>query len=127
MNSFAKLGLAIMSGAAIGAGAINGLHAQSKPHIYVVVEVDEVTNPDANTQLLHKGQARDAAAAFGGSFVVRTENITPLDGHAPKRFLLIAFDSVEKAKAWDASPAMKDVNEARIQFTKSRSFIVDEM
>lgn len=75
----------------------------------------------------HKGQARDAAASFGGHFVVRTENITPLDGVAPKRFLLIAFDTIEKAKAWDASAAMKEVNEVRIQTTKSRSFIVDEM
>jgi uncharacterized protein (DUF1330 family) len=116
-----------MLGAAVGAVAIGGLHAQSKPLIYVVVEVNEVTNLDANTQLLHKGQARDAAAAIGGNFVVRTENITPLDGVAPKRFLLIAFDSVEKAKAWNASPAMKDVNEGRIRSTKSRSFIVDEM
>ena len=127
MNLLTKLGLATMLGAAVGAVAIGGLHAQSKPLIYVVVEVNEVTNLDANTQLLHKGQARDAAAAFGGNFVVRTENITPLDGVAPKRFLLIAFDSVEKANAWNASPAMKDVNEGRIRSTKSRSFIVDEM
>jgi uncharacterized protein (DUF1330 family) len=28
-----------------------------------------------------------------------------LDGTPPKRFVVIAFDSVEKAKAWDSSPA----------------------
>jgi len=36
----------MLAGAAIGAAAVNGLHAQAKSPLYVVSEID-VTNPDA--------------------------------------------------------------------------------
>jgi hypothetical protein len=38
--------LSILAGAALGAAAVQGLHAQAKPPIYYVAEID-VTNPDA--------------------------------------------------------------------------------
>jgi uncharacterized protein (DUF1330 family) len=49
---------------------------------------------------------------------------TMKDGTPPKRFVIIGFDNVEKAKAWDASAAQKEVNDIRMKNTKSRSFIV---
>jgi len=61
------------------------------------------------------------------NFIARTENITPFDGTAPKRFIVIGFESVDKAKAWDASPAQQEVDAIRIKSTKSRSFIVEGM
>jgi uncharacterized protein (DUF1330 family) len=47
-----------------------------------------------------------AAAVFkqlGGKYLVRTLEITAIDGATPKRFVIIAFDSAEKAKAWNVS------------------------
>jgi uncharacterized protein (DUF1330 family) len=38
---------------------------------------------------------------------------------------VIAFDSVEKAKAWDSSALQKEVNDLRKKSTKSRVFIAD--
>ena len=53
-----------------------------------------------------------ANAAFGGQFVVRTENVAALDGTPPKRFVIIAFDSMDKAKAWDKSQCdTQEINE----------------
>jgi uncharacterized protein (DUF1330 family) len=51
--------------------------------------------------------------------------ITALDGTPPQRFVVIAFDSVEKAKAWDSSALQKEVNDLRKKSTKSRVFIAD--
>jgi uncharacterized protein (DUF1330 family) len=71
-----------------------------------------------------------AAAVFkdlGGRYIMRTDKITALDGTAPKRFVVIAFDSAEKAQAWNNSPAQKDVNAIRVKTTKSRVFIVEGM
>jgi uncharacterized protein (DUF1330 family) len=48
-----------------------------------------------------------------GEFVIRTEKITALDGASPKRFIVIAFDSAEKAKAWNDSAAQGEVNDIR--------------
>ena len=41
------------------------------------------------------------------------------------RLVVIAFDSVEKAKAWDSSPAQKEIDAIRQKSAKARSFIVD--
>jgi uncharacterized protein (DUF1330 family) len=66
-----------------------------------------------------------ALAAFGGQYLVRTENITNLDGTPPKRFVVIAFDSMDKAKAWSSSPSQKEVDALRMKATKSRQFLVE--
>jgi uncharacterized protein (DUF1330 family) len=124
MKRFVTLGLALVAGIAIGAVAVDGLNAQNKgPGAYAVVDLSEISNPELFKTLLPK--AEPASAAFGGRFIIRTENIVGLDGTPPKRFVVIAFDSIDKAKAWDASPAQKEISDIRKRSTKSRQFIVD--
>jgi len=125
MKSYLGLGLAMLAGAACGALAVDGLHAQATPHAYAIVDISEVTDPALFKTLLPK--AGPAMAAFGGKFIVRTENVTALDGVPPKRFVVLAFDSVDKAKAWNDSAAQKEVNEIRLRSTKSRTFVVEGM
>jgi uncharacterized protein (DUF1330 family) len=116
--------LAMLAGAAFGATAVNGLNAQGKAAgAYVIVDISAINNPDVYKVLLPK--AGPAADAFQGKFVVRTENIVGLDGTPPKRVVVIAFDSMDKAKAWHASAATKEVDEIRLKSTTSRSFIAD--
>jgi uncharacterized protein (DUF1330 family) len=123
MNRATKCAMAILACAALGTTAGNVLYAQNKsPGAYVIVDISEITNPDGFKQLLPKAPA--AVAAFNGQFITRTEKITAFDGTPPKRFVIIGFESVEKAKAWDASAAQKEINDIRIKNTKSRSFIV---
>jgi uncharacterized protein (DUF1330 family) len=124
MNRSIALGLAMLAGAALGAAAINGLHAQGKgPGAYVVIDISELNNPDLFKTLLPKTDASNDA--FGGQNVARTENIIALDGTPPKRFVIISFDSIDKAKAWDQSAAQKELTAIRMKSTKSRAFIVD--
>jgi uncharacterized protein (DUF1330 family) len=124
MKRSVTLGLTLLAGVATGAAAVNELNAQNKaPGAYVVVDLSEINNPELFKTLLPK--AEPASAAFGGKFVIRTENIVGLDGTPPKRFVVIAFDSVDKAKAWDASAAQKEITDIRQRSTKSRQFIVD--
>ena len=49
------------------------------------------------------------------------------NGAPPKRFVIIAFESVDKAKAWDATPAQQEVNALAEKSLKSRRFIVEGM
>jgi uncharacterized protein (DUF1330 family) len=123
MSRFITLGLTLLAGVAIGAAAINGLNAQKAPGAYVVVDLSEIGNPDLFKTLLPK--AEPAMKAFGGNYVIRTENIVGLDGTPPKRFVVISFDSIDKAKAWDASTAQKEITDIRQRSTRSRQFIVD--
>jgi uncharacterized protein (DUF1330 family) len=124
MNRRIGLGLAMLAGFSLGVVAISGLNAQSKaPGAYAVIDISQISNPDLFKALLAK--AEPPVVAFGGKFVVRTEKIIAIDGVPPARFVVIGFDSVEKAKAWDSSPAQKEIDEMRAKSTKARSFIVE--
>jgi uncharacterized protein (DUF1330 family) len=126
MNRHIATGLLLLTGAAIGASAIEGLHAQAKPPTYVVVAIRKITDADAfKTGVVDKATA--VITAGGGHFVVRTDKITSLDGPPPQRFVLIQFDSPEKAQAWHASEAQKEIDAARAKSTDSLSFIVEGM
>jgi uncharacterized protein (DUF1330 family) len=57
--------------------------------------------------------------------VLEPASVAALDGTPPQRFVLIAFDSVEKAKTWNDSAGQKDINAARMKSTDSLSFIVE--
>ena len=126
MKRSITIGLAMLAGGAIGAVAVNGLHAQGKaPGAYAVVDISAITNPDLFKTLLPKaGSANDA---FGGKYVIRTENIVGVIGTPPKRFVVIAFDSMDKAKAWSASAAQQEVDAIAAKSLNSRRFLVDGM
>ena len=117
--------LAVAIGLGLGAIASQGLAAQAKRTVYVVVDVNEITDADGFKALLKMGPAAIVEVKDAdGRYLARTENITALDGTArPKAFAIIAFDSVEKAKAYYDN--MKDTAAMRIKATKSRSFIVE--
>ena len=119
------LPLAVALGLGFGAVAIRGLHARATtPPVYVVVEIDEIIDANGFEALR---QMADAIAvevqSEDGRYFARTENVTALDGSAPKFFAFIAFDNMTKAKIFNDS--MKNTTALRIRATKSRSFIVE--
>jgi uncharacterized protein (DUF1330 family) len=125
MKTQYTIALAMLAGFGIGALAINGLNAQGKPGAYTVIDITEITDPEAFKQIGPKAGA--SAASAGVHFVARTENIIALHGDAPKRFVIIAFDSIDKAKAFDATAAQKEVNAISDKSSKSRRFIIEGM
>ena len=116
--------LVVAIGLGLGAIASRGLAAQGKRTVYVVIDVNEITDADGFKALVKMGPSSIVEVKDeDGRYLARTENITALDGTAPKAFAIIAFDSVEKAKAYYDS--MKQTTAMRIKATKSRSFIVE--
>jgi len=116
--------LVVAIGLGLGAIASRGLAAQAKPPVFVVVDVNEITDADGFKALLKTGPANIVEVkGEDGRYLARTDNITALDGIAPKAIAIIAFDSVEKAKAYYDN--MKSTTAKRIKATKSRAFIVE--
>ena len=104
----------MLAGGAIGATAVNGLHAQGKaPGAYAVVDISKINDPDTFKTLFPIAQRH--CDDFGGKYVIRTEKITAVDGTPPARFIVIAFDSMDKAAAWHASAGMKQVDSIRLK------------
>ena len=119
-----RLVLTMLSGVALGAILVTGLKAQAKPPAYVIIDVSEMMDADAYVKAVSAAEPK-ATTSAGGRFIIRTAKAIALDGPAPNRFVAIAFDSEEKAKAWYDSPAIKEVNAVRLKAAKSRAFIVE--
>jgi uncharacterized protein (DUF1330 family) len=128
MRQYFMLGLGMVAGVAIGAGAVTALRAQAKPPAYFVVEIDKITDAEGFKVITQRPRGgADVAKELGGHYIARTDKITALDGTAPKRFIAYEFDSVEKAQAFNNSSYMKEVNAIRDKTTQARSFIVEGM
>jgi uncharacterized protein (DUF1330 family) len=124
MKRRAAIGLAFTTSILAGVATGYELHAQTKsPVAYVVVDISEITDPELFKQIGPKSGL--AATAAGGRILARTDNIFALSGIAPKRFVIIAFDSIEKARAFDITPAQKEVNALTDRAIKARRFIVE--
>jgi uncharacterized protein (DUF1330 family) len=124
MTRIAFTGIGMLAGILIGAAAVGGLNAQNAgPGAYAVIDIAEISDPASFVTLLPK--AMQANNQFGGKFVTLTENIVGLDGTPPKRFIVIGFESMDKARAWDKSQLQGEVNAIRKKSTKSRVFLVD--
>jgi len=122
MKTNYKLAIALVAGVAIGGAAIQGLHAQAKPMGYVVTEVT-IIDEAAFKEFSSKTQA--TVDPFGGKRLVRGGKITALDGEPPKRVIITAFESVEKAQAWRDSAAWKALLPIRAKAVKAREYIAE--
>ena len=127
MNQRIALGLAMLAGVAIGATAIQGLHAQAKPPAYVVIPVLKMNDAAGfKAGVVDKANATAAElTAAGGQIVIRSEKFISLDGTPPARLVILKFDSVEKAQAYENTAAQKEITAARMKTTDSLSFIVE--
>ena len=98
MNPKSKLALALVVGAAVGAAAVQGLHAQAKPKAYIVTDI-EVLDPAANAAFTPLIQASQKAA---GARNLRTAGgkIVAFVGTAPKSVGITEWDSLDAAVAW---------------------------
>jgi uncharacterized protein (DUF1330 family) len=124
-NAMKKYFLTLVLAAFFSAVAIRGPHAlTTTPPVYVVIEIDEITDADGFEALRHTADATAIEVQFeDGRYFASTEKITALDGSAPKFFAFIAFDNITKAKTFIDS--IKATTALRTRVSKSRAFIVE--
>jgi uncharacterized protein (DUF1330 family) len=115
--------LSLMTGVAIGAVAIDRLHAQAKPPGYIITEVEVIDQAKFN-EFAPKASA--ALAKAGGRYLIRGGRTAALEGgEAPKRIVVTVFDSMEKAEAYRKSPDWMALEALRKQAAKGRAFAVE--
>ncbi len=124
MNTNYKIVLAVVAGAALGAAAVQGLHAQAKPKAYIVTESELI---DAAALAAYLPQAQAGVRAAGGiPGVVATGRVIALVGDPPKRFGVSEWESAEKAQAWYSSEQRKALTPLREKaFKVTRQFIIE--
>jgi uncharacterized protein (DUF1330 family) len=127
MKMLYTVSLAAISGAIVGAAAISALHAQGTKPGYAIVDISEVTDPEAFKGITNSPTTTPAGMAPLGWALHHTNREYYCPGRNPAEAVccVIQFDSVEKAKAWNATPQLAEINAIRAKAAKSRSFVVE--
>jgi uncharacterized protein (DUF1330 family) len=116
--------LAMLAGFGLGVVSVQTLHAQAKPPVYVVTEID-VTNVDAYTKE-YVPVVRPIIAKSGGKLVAVSQNPASLEGAPQKsRVAINMFESLEKAKAWRDATDYKEARKIGDKYAKFRAYVVE--
>lgn len=124
MKTHYTVGLAMLAGFGFGAIAVQGLHAQAKPPVYYIAEID-VTNLDAYTKE-YAPKAQALIKASGGRLLAAGQKVTAIEGAPPKpRVAVQVWDSMEKIRAWRDSAEYKELRKIGDKYAKFRAFTVE--
>jgi uncharacterized protein (DUF1330 family) len=123
MNSKFKFTFGLVLGAAFGAAAVQGLHAQAKPKAYRIVE-SEVLDQAALAVYAPLNQA--ALKAVGARAVAPAAQPIAFQGDAPKRVSITEFESVDSYRAFRDSDAVKNITPQRDKALKViRAYVIE--
>jgi uncharacterized protein (DUF1330 family) len=113
----------MLAGAALGGAAIQGLHAQAKPPVYTVSEI-QITDLDA--YLKEFAPVAQASIKAAGGKVLAGGPGTSLEGAPPAtRVTIQMWDNLEKAKAWRNGAEYKKAREIGDKYAKFRAIAVE--
>ncbi len=120
---------AMLAGIVAGAFVVQVLHAETKPPVYFVGEID-VTNPEGYAKE-YLPKAREIIKAHGGQLVAAGgaggagNQVIPVDGEPPKRVVIYRYPSVDCVYAWRHDPAYEAVRKIGEKYAKYRTFAVE--
>jgi uncharacterized protein (DUF1330 family) len=118
-----SIGISLVVGAAVGAAAIEGLHAQAGLPAYSVSEI-EVTDQAGYAPIATVLTAENKKA--GGKQLTRGGKVEVVEGAAPKRIVMSEWKSMDDAKKFYSSDIVKKAFEDRKKFSSgARTFIVE--
>jgi uncharacterized protein (DUF1330 family) len=112
--------LAMFASFGLGVAAVQGLHAQAKPPVYSVAEID-ILDQAAYSTYVPKAQA--AIKEAGGRILAAGGTVTTVEGDPPKsRVVIQQWDSLE---AYRNSAAFKDLLPLRKTVANWHTFVVE--
>jgi uncharacterized protein (DUF1330 family) len=124
MKTRCTVALSMLAGIALGAAAIQGLHAQAKPKAYSVSEL-ETLDATANAAFVSRVQAAQQTAG-GRNLRTGGGKVVALEGTAPKRVAITEWDTLEQAQAFYKSKAWNDLAPERDKALRTiRRYVVE--
>ena len=107
---------AMLSGAALGGVAMEALHAQAKPPVYMIA-INEVGNPDGYAKE-YVPPARKSVEDRGGEYVAAGAG-TQIAGNLPAGpVVIIRWESMEALQGWRNSPEFQAALEIGEKYAK---------
>jgi len=124
VNRHITVGLAMAASAALGAAAVQTLHAQTKPPAYNIAEITIKDQDGYNKEYLPL--ITKALNDAGGKFLVRGGKTISFEGAAPApRVVVIQFESLDKLQTLYNSAAYKDAIAVGDKYATQRIFGVE--
>ena len=122
MKMYFTVALSMLTGVAIGGAAIQGLHAQAKPPVYYVAEID-TSNLDA--YMKDYAPLAQAAIKAAGGKIIAGGVAKSVEGDPPKaRVVVQVWESEEQIQKWRSSADYKKAREIGDKLAKFRSYAV---
>jgi uncharacterized protein (DUF1330 family) len=111
-------------GFGLGAAALQGLHAQTKPPALVIVEV-AVSDPEAYAKEFLPPVTKTVKDT-GGKFLAVGGKTASLTGTPPAgRVVVVQWPSMDQLESWWNAPATKDAYATGFKYAKFRIFAVE--
>ena len=121
MNRHITVGLGMVASAALGATALQTLHAQTKPPAYNIAEITIKDQDGYNKEYLPL--ITKALTDAGGKFLVRGGKTISFEGAAPApRVVVLQFESLDKLQALYNSASYKDAIAVGDKYATQRIF-----
>jgi uncharacterized protein (DUF1330 family) len=128
MKSTYTLALASVTGVAIGAVAVEVLHAQGKPPVYTIAEI-QIKEGDTDAYMKeYSPKAQAALKNIAGSQFVASGTATKVEGEPPSpstRVTIRKYNSMEDAKAAFSSPEYKEARKIGDKYATFRVFAIE--
>jgi uncharacterized protein (DUF1330 family) len=123
MKMYFTVALSMLTGVAIGGAAIQGLHAQAKPPVYYVAEID-TSNLDG--YMKDYAPLAQASIKAAGGRIVAGGAPKAFEGDSPKaaRVVVQVWESEEQIQKWRSSADYKKAREIGDKLAKFRSYAV---
>jgi uncharacterized protein (DUF1330 family) len=125
MKSTLKLTVAIACGLLVGGGAVQLLHAQSKPPAFVVAEI-AVRDKDGYEKNYLNPTRKDIADHGGKYLAGGYDKTLSLVGSEPSnRVIIVQFPNMDAVKAWREQGAMDMENTVGTKYASFRIYAVE--
>jgi uncharacterized protein (DUF1330 family) len=91
--------------------------------VYMILEIEVL---DEETYAQYKERVPATLPKYGGRYLVRGGEVTPLSGNwHPERIVIVEFPSAEHFQSWLTSPEYSELAQIRLRSTKSKAVMVE--
>jgi uncharacterized protein (DUF1330 family) len=117
------ISLSVIASFVLGGVAVHSLHAQTKPPVFYVAEVDVTDQAAYMNEFVAKAQS--VVTSSGARFIVQGGKTTPLVGEPPKRIVIQQWESLDQLQKWFNSPEQTELRAIQAKYAKVRAFAVE--
>jgi uncharacterized protein (DUF1330 family) len=125
MKSALKLTMAVACGLLVGGGAVQLLHAQSKPPAFLVAEIAVKDKDGYEKNYLNP--TRKDITDHGGKYLAGgyDKTLSLVGSEPPNRVIIIQFPNMDAVKAWREQGAIDMENTVGTKYASFRIYAVE--